>query len=69
LDNFCTALEFLNILIVGSGGREYSIGYALKNDKNVSKIYFAPGNGAYVTCIGENIDIKDYEKLAQFATR
>ena len=56
----------MDILIIGSGGREYSIGYALKKDENVDKIYFAPGNGA-TDELGENIDIKDFEELANFA--
>jgi len=56
----------MNVLIIGSGGREYSIGLALKKDDKVSKIYFAPGNGA-TDVIGENIDIKDYSDLAVFA--
>jgi len=56
----------MNVLIVGSGGREYSIGYALKKDKNVNKIYFAPGNGA-TDELGENINISDFEELANFA--
>jgi len=55
----------MDILIVGSGGREYSIGYALKKDSNVNKIYFAPGNGA-TNELGVNIEIKDYNKLADF---
>ncbi len=56
----------MDILIVGSGGREYSIGYALNKDENVNKIYFAPGNGA-TDELGENIDIKDFKELAKFA--
>lgn len=55
----------MKVLVVGSGGREYSIGLALSKDKNVEKIYFAPGNGA--TCqLGENLDIKDYDKLSEY---
>jgi len=56
----------MDVLIIGSGGREYSIGYALKQDENVDKIYFAPGNGA-TDEIGENISIKDFNELANFA--
>ena len=56
----------LNILIIGNGGREYSIGLKLKKEKIVNKIYFAPGNGATIN-LGENIEINDYEKLAKFA--
>ncbi len=56
----------MNVLIVGSGGREYSIGLALQKDEKVDKLYFSPGNGA-TGALGENIDIKEYEKLADFA--
>ena len=55
----------MDILIVGGGGREYSIALALKKDEDVQNIYMAPGNGA----TGEftkNIDIKDFDKLADF---
>ncbi len=56
----------MNILIIGSGGREYSIGLALQKDKNVTNIYFAPGNGK--SCdLGQNIDIKDLNELTNFA--
>ncbi len=55
----------MDILIVGSGGREYSIGLALKKDQNVGKLYFAPGNGASAA-LGENITIDDFSKLADF---
>ena len=59
-------LEILmNVLILGAGGREYSIGLALKKDDNVDKIYFAPGNGA-TDELGENLDISDFSKLADF---
>ena len=56
----------MNVLIIGGGGREYSIGLALKKDKKVTKIFFAPGNGASDE-IGENINISDFEALANFA--
>lgn len=55
----------MNILIIGSGGREYSIGLALKARSNVDKIYFNPGNGA-TDMLGINIAIKDFNELADF---
>jgi phosphoribosylamine--glycine ligase len=51
------------VLIIGSGGREYSIGYALKNE---AEIFYAPGNGA-TTEFATNLDIKDYYELRKFA--
>ncbi|MDA3969356.1 phosphoribosylamine--glycine ligase [Helicobacter ibis] len=55
----------MKIVIVGSGGREYSIGLALSSESKVSKIYFYPGNGA--TCeIGENLDCKNDDEFVSF---
>ena len=33
-----------NVLILGSGGREYAMAWKLSNDKNVNKVYCIPGN-------------------------
>jgi len=51
------------VLIIGSGGREYSIGYFLKDE---AEIFYAPGNGATEE-FAKNIDIKDFEELAKWA--
>ena len=55
----------MNVLILGAGGREYSIGLALSKDENVEKIYFAPGNGA-TDELGENLTMSDFSELADF---
>ncbi len=55
----------VNILIIGAGGREYSIGMALQKDENIGKLYFAPGNGA-TDELGENLTITDFNELADF---
>ncbi|MCK4442163.1 MAG: ATP-grasp domain-containing protein, partial [Sulfurovaceae bacterium] len=55
----------MNILVIGAGGREYSIGMALKKDDSVEKLYFAPGNGA-TDKLGENLAISDFNELADF---
>lgn len=56
----------MNILILGSGGREYSIGLALTKEDEKHNITFCPGNGA-TTQLGQNINIKDYNELAIWA--
>lgn len=56
----------MKVMVVGSGGREYSIGLTLKKDPNVTQLFFAPGNGA-TPMLGENVTYKDYEALALFA--
>jgi len=55
----------MDILIIGSGGREYSIGLAMQRDQSVDKLYFAPGNGA-TDELGENLAISDFSDLADF---
>lgn len=54
----------MKILIIGSGGREYAIAIKLLENKDNS-LFFAPGNGA-THSLGTNLDIKDFEKLADF---
>ncbi|MGB3752083.1 MAG: phosphoribosylamine--glycine ligase, partial [Arcobacteraceae bacterium] len=56
----------MNILILGSGGREYSIGLALSKEETSHELYFMPGNGA-TTTLGENINISDYKELSLWA--
>ena len=55
----------MNVLIIGAGGREYSIGMALQKDEKVDSLYFAPGNGA-TDELGTNLDISDHSELADF---
>ena len=57
----------MNILVVGSGGREHAIGWKLKQKPDI-KLYFAPGNAGTAE-LGENVklDVKDIDKLAEFA--
>ena len=55
----------VNVLIIGAGGREYSIGMALAKDEKVDKLYFAPGNGA-TDELGTNLEISDFNELADF---
>jgi len=56
----------MKILILGNGGREYSIARAMKNEKESHELFFQPGNGA-TNSLGTNLNIKDYDALAQFA--
>ena len=56
----------MKILILGSGGREYSIARAIKNEQVEHELFFQPGNGA-TNDLGTNLNIKDYNDLAKFA--
>lgn len=56
----------MKILILGNGGREYSIARAILNEEETHELFFMPGNGA-TNSLGRNLKIKDYHELAQFA--
>jgi len=59
----------MNILVVGSGGREHAICHLFSKSKRTSKIYCAPGNGG-IAAVAECVPIKadDIEALCEFAT-
>jgi phosphoribosylamine---glycine ligase len=46
----------MNVLVIGSGGREHTIVWSLEKSKKVSKIFVCPGNGG-TEKIAENINI------------
>lgn len=58
----------MDILIVGSGGREHALAWKLRQSPRVGKIYVAPGN-AGTKVLAENVGIAalDFPKLAAFA--
>ncbi len=54
----------MNILIVGSGGREHALGWKIKQSKKVNQLFFAPGN-AGTGELGTNLEIgvSDFSSL------
>lgn len=46
----------MNILIIGSGGREHALGWKICQSEKTTKLFFAPGN-AGTSEIGENIPV------------
>ncbi|MGJ1266241.1 phosphoribosylamine--glycine ligase [Sphingobacterium spiritivorum] len=58
----------MNILIIGSGGRESAFAYKIAQSKKLDKLFIAPGN-AGTLAYGENVPLKvtDFEGQAQFA--
>ena len=58
----------MKVLIVGSGGREHAIAWAVSQSAKVDKIYCAPGNAGieeYAECV--NIGAMEFDKLVAFA--
>lgn len=58
----------MNVLIVGSGGREHAIAASIIKNKRVSRLYCAPGNGG-IGQLAECVPIgaMEFEKLVDFA--
>lgn len=69
--NFCNLLKGLinmDILVIGSGGREHTIVRKLRESPRVNKLYCAPGNGgisADAECC--NVDAMDKEGMLALA--
>lgn len=57
----------MNILVIGSGGREHTLVWKLKQSPKVDKIYCAPGNGG-IAQIAEcvPIGVMEFDKLISF---
>ncbi len=58
----------MKLLVVGSGGREHAVIRKLKENKEIEKIWCAPGNGG-ISADAECVDIKatDKEAMVKFA--
>ena len=62
----------MNVLVVGSGGREHALAWKLSQSQNVQTVYVAPGNAGTLHEPGlENVDIDvmDFPALANFAAQ
>lgn len=57
----------MNILILGSGGREHAYAWKLKQSKRLNKLFIAPGN-AGTASVGTNVNISatDFESIKKF---
>ena len=58
----------MNVLIVGSGGREHAVALKVAESKRADKIYAAPGNAGIAEvaeCV--NISVMDFPALIEFA--
>ena len=58
----------MNVLILGSGGREHALGKKISESSQCKKLFFAPGN-AGTKLVGQNVNIslKEFDKLKEFA--
>ena len=60
----------MNVLIIGSGGREHALAWKVAQDARVGKVFVAPGNAGTATeakCENVAIDVLELDRLADFA--
>ena len=57
----------MNVLVIGSGGREHALAWKIAASPLVSRLYCAPGNGG-IAEIAECIDLKplDFDSIVRF---
>jgi len=57
----------MDILLLGSGGREHALAWKIAQSQKVGKLYIAPGNAGTST-VGENINIgvNDFQRIKDF---
>ncbi len=58
----------MNILLLGSGGREHALAWKISQSDKTDKLFIAPGN-AGTALVGHNVALKetDFEGVARFA--
>lgn len=55
----------VNVLVIGSGGREHALSWKLSQSPKVDTVFTAPGNGGTENNVSINVD--DLDSLAEFA--
>lgn len=56
----------MNILLIGSGGREHALGWKIKQSKKIKNLFFAPGNaGTAEIGINLNSGVSDFHKIKE----
>ena len=57
----------MNILLLGSGGREHALAWKIAQSPKLDKLYIAPGNAGTAE-VGENVALKetDFDGIARF---
>lgn len=58
----------MNILILGSGGREHALAWKISQSRLCDELYIAPGNAGTMDCgTNVNLDIGNFDAIGSFA--
>jgi phosphoribosylamine---glycine ligase len=55
----------LNVLIIGSGGREHALAYGIARSQDLTKLYTAPGNPGTAS-VAENVTLYTQQEILSF---
>lgn len=56
----------MNLLLIGSGGREHALAWALSGSPLVDTLYCAPGNGGVPPAQRIDLDGTDFDRISEF---
>ena len=59
----------MNVLMIGSGGREHAIATSMKKSKRVDKLYCVPGNAgiAQIAECNPSIGVMEFDRIVEYA--
>ena len=58
----------MNVLIVGSGGREHALAWKISQSTRVKDVFVAPGNaGTAIDAVNVDLDLDDYAAMVRYA--
>lgn len=60
----------MNVLLLGSGGREHALAWKISHSKLLTKLWIAPGNAGTASIgVNVNLDILDFNSIADFCLK
>lgn len=60
----------MNVVLIGSGGREHALALKIAESKSLSKLYVIPGNpGTKTVAENVNLNISDHESIISFCSK
>ena len=60
----------MNVLVIGSGGREHALAWKIAQSPRTDQVYVAPGNaGTAADVLNAELDVNDFEAVIAFAKK
>ena len=67
LNTYCLYIEIMNILLLGSGGREHALAWKIAQSEKLDRLFVAPGNpgmAEIATCVA--LDPMKFPEVGSF---